>query len=99
MYQVSTVNWEIDQLVKTKLFPNQQAVLRQALRALFEFQPAIRRQMIIRAYLMGDISLGKGAELMGVSHEEMKDIITEQGHALHFGPITIDEVMQDANNA
>jgi predicted HTH domain antitoxin len=34
---------------------------------------------IIRTYIAGEISLGKAAELLGVSHEEAKDILTEAG--------------------
>jgi hypothetical protein len=59
---MSTVDWESEQLVKARLFPDQQAVVRSALRALFQAQPGIRRQMIVSAYVAGDIGLGKAAE-------------------------------------
>ena len=58
MSEISTTHWEIDQLVKSKLFPDQQAVLRSALRALFQVRPEIRREMVARAYVRGEISLG-----------------------------------------
>jgi predicted HTH domain antitoxin len=99
MDKVSTVDWEIDQLVKARLFPDHQAVVRSALRALFQAQPGMRQQMIVSAYTAGDISLGKAAELMGVSHEEMKDILVESGAKVHLGPRTAEEVLQDAANA
>ena len=99
MNQPDIIDWEIGQLVKTRLFPDRQAVLRSALRALFQVQPELRRQMIIRAYIAGEISLGKSAELMGVSHEEMKDTLIENGAQIHLGPKTVDEVLQDAANA
>jgi predicted HTH domain antitoxin len=99
MGKVNTVDWEIEQLVKARLFPDQQAVVRSALRALFQSQPGIRQQMVVRAYTAGDISLGKAAELMGVSHEEMKDILVENGAQVHLGPRTAAEVLQDADNA
>jgi predicted HTH domain antitoxin len=99
MDDMSTVDWEIEQLVKARLFPDQQAVIRSALRALFQAQPGIRRQMIVSAYVAGDISLGKAAELMGVSHEEMKDILAESGAEVHLGPRTAEELLQDAANA
>ena len=99
MHRVSTVDWEIEQLVKAGLFPDQQAVVRSALRALFRAQPGIRQRMIARAYSTGDISLGKAAEMMGVSHEEMKDILVESGVEVHLGPRTAEEVLQDAANA
>ena len=34
MSETNRLQWEIDQLVKTKLFPDEQAVVRSALRAL-----------------------------------------------------------------
>lgn len=99
MNDVNLIQWEIDQLVKTKLFSDEQAVLRSALRALFQAQPELRREMVIRAYSAGEISLGKAADLLGVSHEEMKDILVEGGAKLHLGPRTIGELRQDAGNA
>ena len=83
-------------MVKARLFPDQQAVVRSALRALFQAQPGMRRQMIVSAYTAGDISLGKAAELMGISHEEMKDVLAESGVEVHLGPRTAEEVLQDA---
>jgi len=34
MAETTTLQWEIEQLVKTKLFPDEQSVVRSALRAL-----------------------------------------------------------------
>jgi len=99
MSEMSTTRWEIDQLVKARLFSDEQAVLRSALRALFESQPELKRQMTIRAYTAGDISLGKAAEIMGVSHEEMKEILQESGARIHLGPQTVDELQKDSANA
>ena len=99
MSQVSTFQWEIDQLVKTRLFPDEQAVMRSALRALFESRPSLRRQMVVRAYVAGEISLGKAAEILGISPEEMKDILREAGAEIHLGPTTVNELLQDAANA
>jgi predicted HTH domain antitoxin len=99
MNETSTIHWEINQLVKTQLFPDEEAVLRSALRALFRLQPEIRQKMVIRAYTAGEISLGKAAEIMGVSHEEMKEILIENDAEIHFGPRTVTELLQDAANA
>jgi predicted HTH domain antitoxin len=99
MSDISTTHWEIEQLVKSRLFPDRQAVLRSALRALFQIRPEIRREMVVRAYAGGEISLGKAAEMLGVSHEEIKDIIVESGVEIHLGPSTVDELLQDAANA
>jgi predicted HTH domain antitoxin len=99
MNETSTSQWEINQLVATELFPDEEAVLRRAMRALFQSEPELRRQMVIRAYTAGDISLGKAAELLSVSAEEMKEILVEKGAKIHLGPRTVEEVRQDARNA
>ena len=62
MSEMSTLQWEIDQLVKTELFSDESAVLRSALRALYSVQPHLKRQIVVRAYTAGEISLGKAAE-------------------------------------
>jgi predicted HTH domain antitoxin len=55
--------------------------------------------MAIHAYTAGEISLGKAAEMLGVSHVEMKEILREEGAQIHLGPETIEELLQDAANA
>jgi len=74
-------------------------VLRSALRALFQAQPEMRRKMVIRAYTAGEISIGKAADMTGISHEEMKEVLTESGAEIHLGSRTVDEVLRDAENA
>ncbi len=97
--KTSKTESENTQLVRTRLFPDEDVVLRSALCALFQAQPEVKRQMVIRAYTAGEISIGKAAEMMGVSHEEMKDIVTEGGAEIHLGPRTVDEVLRDAEDA
>jgi predicted HTH domain antitoxin len=99
MVAESAIAWQIEQLVKARLFPDENAVMRSALRALFEDRPELKRKMVVSAYEAGDISLGKAAQLMGVSSEEMKDIIRESGGLLHLGPKTVDELLEDIANA
>ncbi|MFW6148096.1 MAG: UPF0175 family protein [Thermodesulfobacteriota bacterium] len=99
MSELNTTRWEIGQLIKSRLFSDEQAVLRSAMRALFESQPELKRQMVIRAYTSGDISLGKAVEMMGVSHEEMKEVLHDSGAQVHLGPRTVEELTKDTANA
>jgi len=99
MNESGIISWEICQLVRFGLFSDEQAVLRSALRALFKSQPQIRQKMLIHAYTAGEISLGKAADIMGISSEDMKDILCESGAEIHLGPRTIDELYQDIANA
>ena len=59
----------------------------------------LKLKIVTSAYTAGEISLGKAAELMGVSHEEMKDILREEGLQIHPGPRTVEELLRDAENA
>jgi len=93
------IDWEVNQLVKARLFPDEQTVLRSAMRALYESRPEIRRRMIIRAYTAGEISLGKASEVMGCSHEEMKEILRENGITIQMGPESTEDLLKDADNA
>jgi len=43
---------------------------------LFSDEQAVRS--LIHAYTAGEISLGKAAEIMGISSGEMKDILSEK---------------------
>ncbi|MEZ4582575.1 MAG: UPF0175 family protein [Caldilineaceae bacterium] len=66
------IDWFVDQLVRSGLYADPQSVWRSSLRALFEARPEEKRHMLASAYERGDVSLGKAAELMGVSQEEME---------------------------
>ncbi|MBA7707578.1 hypothetical protein ES703_116453 [subsurface metagenome] len=99
MADIKSIEWEVTHLVKARLFPDEQSVLRSAMRALFEAKPELKRKMVVAAYMDGDISLGKAAQIMGVCQEEMKDIIRETGGQMHLGPQTMEELRQDADDA
>jgi predicted HTH domain antitoxin len=91
--------WELRQLVKSGLYPDEQSALRSALRALFQLKPENKIQMIVTAYQAGDISLGRSAAMLGVSQEEMKDIVREADGKIHLGPQNITELLEDSRNA
>jgi predicted HTH domain antitoxin len=93
------IRWQLDQLVKSGLYPDEQTVLRNALQALFQIKPHIKIRMLANAYVAGDISLGRAAMLLGVSQEEMKDILRDAGVEIHLGPQAIRECMGDAKYA
>jgi len=87
--------WEINQLVKAGLYSDPDAVLRSALNALFVLHPEQKLRMVIVAYQSSEISLGKAAELMGVSSAEMKEILQRAGVSIPVGPETADELKKE----
>lgn len=91
--------WTMDQLIKSGEYPDEYSVLRSALRALFQVNPQVKIRMIASAYRQGELSLGKAAELLGVSQEEAKEMLRESNTQLHLGPMTLEELQSDAANA
>ncbi|MBI3943028.1 MAG: UPF0175 family protein [Chloroflexi bacterium] len=69
------------------------------LRALFQAHSEAEVKMVISAYASGDIGLGKAAAILGVSQEEMKNMLREAGATIHLGPQTATELIGDARNA
>lgn len=92
-------HWELRQLVASGQYPDEQAALRSALRALFQHAPETKVRMVVSAYEAGEIGLGKAAALLGVAQEEMKDILRDAGAAIHLGPQTPEELRADVRNA
>ena len=50
----------------------------------------------IGRYVLGDVSLGRSAELAGVSRWRMMDVLREHGVELRLGPESIDEAQAEA---
>ncbi len=80
------------------MYADADAVLRSALNALFLLYPEQKLQMVIAAYRAAELSLGKAAELMGISTEEMKDLLRQASVPIHLGPETADELRQEVAN-
>ena len=51
---------------------------------MFQSNPQAKPQMLAAAYAAGDISLGKAAEVMGVTQEEMMDIVRREIQTVAF---------------
>ncbi len=87
--------WQVSQLIKAGVYSNTDAVLNSALTALFVLHPDQKLRMLIAAYSSGEISLGKAAEWMGISTEEMRDLMRQAGIKIHLGPETADELKKE----
>lgn len=97
--QVVEDNWELEYLVKSGQYPDVHTALRSALRALFELHPQRRQKMIVTAYERGDLSLGRAADLLGLSQEEFKDLLRDSGCTIPLGAQSLAELHDDVRNA
>lgn len=86
---------EIAYLIKSGLYNNKDEVIRDALRSLVSSHPHYKIEIAVEAYQRGEISLGKAAQLSGLSYEEMKDILMQRGIIIKLGPTNKEEVQKD----
>jgi len=52
----------------------------------------------IGLYVLGEISLGKAAEQIGVTRWEMRDILEDNGIEPRLGPSDMDEAREEIEN-
>jgi predicted HTH domain antitoxin len=78
-------------LVEAKVYENEQAVLQDALRHLLRARPDLRLKVALYRYQHDGISLAKAAHLAGVSWQQMREVLLEQGIAVQLGPESLAE--------
>ncbi len=76
-------------LVEARLYENEEAVIRDALRHLLRARSDLRIQLAVHRYQTTEISLARAASLAGVSWAQMKDILVERDIQPRLGPETI----------
>ena len=86
---------EVQDLVRARLYENEEAVIRDALRHLLRGRPDVRVQLAVYRYQKAEISLAKAANLAGVSWAQMRDILLEQGIQPRLGPETMEEAERE----
>jgi predicted HTH domain antitoxin len=82
-------------LVEAKLYPNQQAVIQDALRSLLQEKPQLRIELAIHRYQTEEISLAKAAHLAGLSFDRMKALLVQRGIQPRLGPADEAEARQE----
>jgi len=85
----------IQDVVETHFYKNEEAVIQDALRHLLRARPELRIQLAVHRYQKEEISLAKAATLAGVSWAQMKDILLEKGVSLKLGVETLAELQKD----
>ena len=73
-------------LVEARLYPNQEAVIQDAMRSLLQEKPQLRVELAIHRYQTEEISLAKAAHLAGLSFDRMKALLVQRGIQPRLGP-------------
>ena len=83
---------QVQDLVETRVYENEEQVVQEALRYLLLERPDLRVLVALRRYRADpELSLAKAAALAGVSLERMKEILERHNVPLRLGPATLAE--------
>jgi len=91
------LQWELDQLVRLR--QRQPDLLDMALRQVMAANEELRWSMVVGAYLDGQISLGKAAELLNLHSLQLRERFLKLGIPLLVGPADAAEVRAEIASA
>jgi predicted HTH domain antitoxin len=86
---------QLQMLVDARLYPNLDAVLQDALRALLQEKPQLRVELALYRYRTEDLSLAKAAHLAGLSFESFKALLVQRGIQSRLGPVDEQDARQE----
>ena len=73
------VGKEIAAIVRAGCFPSEEDAVREAVQTLLAVNPHLRREAAIRRYLDEEITLGRAAELAGMTRWRLRELLTQRG--------------------
>ena len=91
-------NKHLKALISIGIYQSEDEVIQDALQHLLQAHPDYRLKVAIYRYRLEDISLGKAAEIAGVSMEGMKKALIDNGVQPRLGPRTIEEARNEVRN-
>jgi predicted HTH domain antitoxin len=94
---IFTPDWRLDQLIK--LSRSQPSIVDEVLRVGLDGNKAARWAVVVGAYLDEEISLGKAAELLGLSWIEVHDLFRQKRIPPKLGPDTVGEAQAEVEAA
>lgn len=74
----------VQDFVDAKLYPDEEAVIQDALRHLLLANPEMKIQLAVHRYQKEGLSLAKAAKFAGMSLAQMKNVLVERGIPLRF---------------
>jgi len=89
---------QIDALVRAGYYSSTSEVVKDALRLLFETKKELKTASAVELYKSGEISLGKAAEIAGVTVVEFKEILASRGVYREFEVKSTEEMDEKIKN-
>jgi len=66
-------------LVERRIFDSEESLTTSAYRSLLTLQPELRLEIALSLYEQEAVSLGRAAEMAGISREQIKEILAARG--------------------
>lgn len=82
---------EADFYIKAGFYSSRAELIREAVRYYLQHVLKVNVDIAVGLYSKGEISLGKSAELAGVSYEDMRQILKARGIGIKIGPESVEE--------
>jgi predicted HTH domain antitoxin len=73
---------ELNALVKAGIFRSKTEAVKEALRLLFATRPQLSIEAAIQLYKEGEVTLGRAAEIAGITRWEFKTLLADRGMEL-----------------
>lgn len=83
---------QLDALVKAGIFHSETEAVKEALRVLFMTRPQLNVEAAIQLYRAGEITLGRAAEIAGMTRWEFEDLLADRGIARFMSPEPIEDL-------
>lgn len=80
-FDKGTLLEDFDLLVQDGVYPDQTALIQDALRSLIRHKPELRHQLALALYKRDQVSLARAAEIAGLDGESFKELLREAGIA------------------
>lgn len=87
-----TLAQRINVLVEQGIFEDEESLKNTAYRSLLTLRPELKLEIALSLYKDEEISLGRAAEIAGLSHEELKEILASRGIERNIPSLSPDEV-------
>ena len=81
----SVIEKEISSLVGIGFYETEDGVIADAVGALLEKKPEMRREIAVNLYKNGEVSLWKASEIARMNLEEFKDVLSYRGIKIKVG--------------
>jgi predicted HTH domain antitoxin len=75
---------EIAAIVRAGCFPSREDAVQEALQTLLAVNPHLRREAAIRRYLDDEITLGRAAELAGMTRWRFRELLAQRGISMEI---------------